>query len=148
MGGWGLKDLKCFSKALATKDVWCILKGNKLWVSVVTNKYISPLSVVEWFCIRDMQHKNISNSWKAIILAFDLIGDWLEWRVGDGMRIWIGQDPWIGGNGKHLLPLPLVGDLREWGHIYLGQVHNYGNNTPLSPGWLKTMQLNILDHDF
>ena len=119
MGGWGLKDLHCFSKALVSKGFWCILKGNRLWVSVVTNKYINPLSMIEWFWTRDKSHKNISNSWRAIISAFNLIGDWLEWRIGDGMSIKIDQDSWIGGTTKHLLPLPLVEDLKVRGFIYL-----------------------------
>ena len=38
MGGWGLKDLHCFSKALVAKGVWSILKGHEICVSVVTNE--------------------------------------------------------------------------------------------------------------
>jgi hypothetical protein len=34
--------------------------------------------------------------WKALVEAFLLIGQWTAWRVGNGCRIRIGEDPWIG----------------------------------------------------
>ena len=37
----------------------------------------------------------------SMLLGFDLIGDWLEWQIGNGRKVRIGQDPWIGGGGIH-----------------------------------------------
>ena len=38
-GGWGLKLPAIFSKALAAKGVWRVLKGDELWIKVVQEKY-------------------------------------------------------------------------------------------------------------
>ena len=87
MGGWGLKDLNFFSKESVGKRIWRILKGEGLWPMVVINKYISPLSVEEWFRSRDKNYMNMSIMWKAILHAFDLIGDGMERCIRNGTNL-------------------------------------------------------------
>lgn len=43
-GGWGIKDLTIFAKALSTKVSWRLLTTKSLWTSMVFKKYIFPLS--------------------------------------------------------------------------------------------------------
>jgi len=42
LGGWGIKDLHFFAKALAAKMGWKIIKSESLWKEVVYYKYIHP----------------------------------------------------------------------------------------------------------
>jgi hypothetical protein len=48
VGGWGLKNIHCFSTALATKMGWRLISSNNLWSKVIQQKYINPDSVVDW----------------------------------------------------------------------------------------------------
>jgi hypothetical protein len=40
LGGWGLKNIFLFSKALVAKSTWRLISTSSLWTSVVTQKYI------------------------------------------------------------------------------------------------------------
>jgi hypothetical protein len=42
VGGWGLKNVFYFSKALAAKFVWRLITTDSLWTKVISHKYISP----------------------------------------------------------------------------------------------------------
>ena len=66
------------------------MKGEGLLVKVAYYKYIHPLSIKEWFRDRDKSYGNVPTMWKDIILAFDLIVDWLVWSVGNGIKLRIG----------------------------------------------------------
>ena len=48
MGDWGLKVPAVFAKALGTKNVWNIIHGSSLWVKIDVQKYIHPLTILEW----------------------------------------------------------------------------------------------------
>lgn len=47
-GGWGIKYLDTFAKALAGNMGWQIITCHNLWTKVVTHKYIRPLSIMDW----------------------------------------------------------------------------------------------------
>jgi hypothetical protein len=40
LGGWGLKNIFLFAKALVAKSVWRLISTDNLWTQVVTHKYI------------------------------------------------------------------------------------------------------------
>ena len=46
--------------------------------------YIFPLSMEEWFRIEDKPIRQGSNMWKATLKDFEVIGDWLVWKIGIG----------------------------------------------------------------
>ena len=48
MGGWGLKILVVFAKALATNSVWNLIHGSELWVNIALQKYVHPISLLDW----------------------------------------------------------------------------------------------------
>ena len=48
LGGWGLKIPSVFAKALAAKNVWKVINGKGLWVQIVVQKYIDPMSLLDW----------------------------------------------------------------------------------------------------
>ena len=53
-------------------------------------KYIQPMSIVDWIRISSKQQNNISICWKSVFKSFDLIGDGVVWKVCNGATIRIG----------------------------------------------------------
>ena len=41
---------------------------------------------------------------KVVLRAFDIIGNYLVWKVGNGVDLHIGVDPSVGCKWRHLLP--------------------------------------------
>ena len=99
LGGWGLKVPALFAKALVAKSVWNIIHGSGLWVQIVTQKYIWPLTLLDWIREKDKKKSGISICWKFVIWSFHLIDDFLVWNIGNGANVRIGMDPWEGANG-------------------------------------------------
>ena len=108
MGGWGLKIPVLFAKELAAKNVWNIIHGSGLWVKIAIHKYIYPMNILDWIRSPVKKRNNISFCWKAILWAFDLIGNFLVWKIGSGNAVRIGLDPWSGCKWRHALPIPML----------------------------------------
>jgi hypothetical protein len=53
--------------------------------------------------------------WKVVVLYFPLIGKWLVWKVGARRTIEVGENPWVGCDGKFRLQRHFVVVLREGG---------------------------------
>jgi hypothetical protein len=104
LGGWGLKNIFLFSKALAAKACWRLISVSSLWSLVVSQKYISPASIEDWIRTPNKSATNGSIIWKAMISSFSVVGDSLAWRVGKGNHLRIGVDPWPGCGNSHILP--------------------------------------------
>jgi hypothetical protein len=94
LGGWGLKNIHLFSQALPAKVGLRLITTDNLWTKVVTRKYISPDTVDE--CI----HRPVKVAtqctiiWKALINSFQVVGEGLVRKVGNGQRVRIGANPW------------------------------------------------------
>jgi hypothetical protein len=75
LGGWGLKNIHLFSKALAENPSWRLITSDNLWTKVVSQKYISPDSIEEWIRRPSKETTNCSIIWKFLIKSFQVIGD-------------------------------------------------------------------------
>eukprot|EP00253_Pinus_taeda_P017857 PITA_17857 len=107
-GGWGLKELPTFAKALAGKMGWALLMSQSLWTRITYHKYIWPLSIINWARLPVWNKIGISSIWKALLHSLPLIRDNLVWRIRDGNKARIGLDPWAGSGGRHILPRELA----------------------------------------
>jgi hypothetical protein len=58
--------------------------------------YIIPYSFEEWIRKPMKNLHNVSIMWNVVVLAFPIIGDSLVWKVGNGNKVGVGKDPWIG----------------------------------------------------
>ena len=57
LGGWGLKNIFLFARALVAKGGWHLIHSENLWTSVMIEKYIAPDSVVDWIRNSQKGHK-------------------------------------------------------------------------------------------
>jgi ribonuclease HI len=90
-GGLGFRDLHLFNLAMLARQAWrLITNADSLCAQVLRAKYYpqgDPLQARE--------HPGISYSWRSIVRGFDALKQGLIWRIGDGTRVHIWQDPWI-----------------------------------------------------
>ena len=64
----------------------------------------------------------MSICWKAVLWSFDLIGNYLIWKVGNGVDVRIVVDPWVGCNWRHILPSSLIDKLHSAGLYFLKDI--------------------------
>jgi hypothetical protein len=96
LGGWGMKNIFYFSTTLAEKCSWRLIKTSSLWTQVIHQKYISPLTLLDWVRSTNKSTTGASIIWKALTKYFSLMGVGLVWRVGNGHMVRLGLDPWVG----------------------------------------------------
>ena len=76
LGGWGVKNMELFCKSLAAKNLWRLFKNlGSLRGRIILSKYFSGLSLTDWIRSPVKTHKNGSIGWKAMILAYPLVGN-------------------------------------------------------------------------
>jgi len=144
-GGWGIKNLACFSQSLAVKLAWRIITMENLWTVVIKRKYIDPLTTLDWIRMPHKSSKNSSVVWKAVVVSVNIIEKGLAWLVGDGTQVRLGQDPWIGCPEGFTLSQGLVTDLKDRGLFTLNQVVDPGASSIWNQGWLQGRDLNLVD---
>lgn len=144
LGGWGLKNPSSFAKALAAKVIWRLLNSDGLWAEVIYHKYIFPCSVVECARLGVKSYRSASVSWWALIKSFNLTGDWLVWRTGNGRCV--RSDPWV-GSSEHRLPAHMVIELQSSCIPFLSHVTDMINSTVLHQYWLTANQLSFTGED-
>jgi hypothetical protein len=83
LGGWGLKNIHVFSKALAAKGGWRFLSKNSLWTKAVFKKYIELDTLESWIRRNKKTLKGASSIWKAVIKSFPVIEGGVAWKVGN-----------------------------------------------------------------
>jgi hypothetical protein len=76
--------------------------------------------MIEWLRNPRKQRSQGSTGWNAMMDAYQLIGDWLCWKIGNGRKIRIGEDPWIGGGEAFKLSNILVEELHSKGFFHYG----------------------------
>eukprot|EP00253_Pinus_taeda_P017522 PITA_17522 len=144
-GGWGIKNLACFSQSLAAKLAWRLNSNENLWTSVSKRKYIDPLSTLDWIRLPQKSSKNSSVIWKVVVASVNIIEKGLAWSVGDGIQIRLGRDPWIGCSERFSLSQGLVLALKDRGLYTLNQVVDPRASTIWSQGWFQGRDLNLND---
>ncbi|CAN6580631.1 unnamed protein product [Malus baccata var. baccata] len=91
LGGLGFKDIQCFNLAFLAKIGWRIIQNpSSLLASVLREKYIPEKTFRE-----AGKGKNTSWGWKGIFEARKVLQHGIRWRVGDGTKINIRDDPWF-----------------------------------------------------
>lgn len=142
-GGWGLKELPIFAKALAGKMGWALLMTQSLWTSIVFHKYIWPLSIIDWVRLPTWNRSGISSIWKALLYSLPLIRDNLVWRIRDGNNARIVLDPWAGSGGRHTLPQDLIAHLSASNIQVISQIADQDHSNIFHQAWKSSLDLNL-----
>ena len=147
-GGWGIKNLNLFCKALAAKSLWRLVENlDTLWGRIMREKYCPNASIEEWFHQPTKTHKGGSLCWKAFVEAFPLVGNWVTWQVGDGRRIRIVQDPWVGSGDNFRLPITLFSQLKEKEISTLVDARSYTDRNQRATVWKTTQEMELAEND-
>ncbi|XP_072076864.1 uncharacterized protein [Arachis hypogaea] len=103
-GGLGVRDTLCANMALLGKLVWyCLNNKNKLWVQVLTHKYLQNSKD-----LGSSHCHNASTTWRNILKAYDILKEGFRWNVGN-MQQSIWYDEWS--------PLDKFCELTSYVHI-------------------------------
>ncbi|KAH0981516.1 hypothetical protein GBA52_008693 [Prunus armeniaca] len=90
-GGLGFCDIQCFNLALLAKIGWRILHNpSSLLACLLHDKYFVGAS----FLFATSQ-KSSSWGWKGILQGRRLLESGLRWRIGDGSKVQVRNDPWL-----------------------------------------------------
>ena len=122
LGGWGIKNPFLFYQSLDAKTLWRIIKNpESLWGKVLISKYCRNGSIQDWIRKREKSFKNEPIGWKALVLAFPQVGNWLAWLVGNGKEVRVGEYMWSRAGESFKLSEGLVLKLRSLGIFTLNQ---------------------------
>ena len=108
------------------------------------DKYLKGRSVFSWIRNEVFTATNASIVWNGILDVIPLIKPCLHWRIGDGSRIRIGIDRFVGGGEFYLLSDSLVNLLHEKGYYTLEHI---STNAPVGTQWIGASALRLVgDH--
>jgi hypothetical protein len=143
MGGWGLKNLPLFQKALTTNTFWRILTRTGIWNSVITAKYLHHLPVHIWIRLANFHPPTGSPTWKHLSSSLPIIIKGLSWYPGDGHLIEVGNDCILGLGSKACLSPSLRDCLHGKNLHFLQQFHRPSISDPQSDSWLNGLDLQL-----
>jgi hypothetical protein len=115
LGGWGLRNLQIFYKALSTNTLWRILMAPGIWSKVIKDKYITHQSVHDWLRSTTDLSSRGSQTWKHLLKSLPILLHWIAWLPGSGSSIEIGRDAILGMGNRAMLTSRLLERLHRKG---------------------------------
>lgn len=98
-GGMGFRDLNLFNQAMLAKKSLRIIKfSSSLLVRVLRGKYFKDGNF-----LMAREGSNPSFTWRSILCGRSLFKEGMRWKIEDGKRVYIDQDPWIANNNNKIL---------------------------------------------
>ena len=82
-----------------------------------------------------------------MFFAYDVIGDWISWKVGNDRIIIIGFDAWIGGSIAHKIPNNMIDHLTKKGYIFLYKIQDISLSSPIHQEWLNVSHIGFIGED-
>jgi hypothetical protein len=95
-GGWGLRNLGRFGRAMAANTLWRALMQEGLWHRVLKDKYYPYVFVDRWLRTVIVVDVKGSQTWKHLLKSLYIVLHWLAWRPGSGHNILLGKDHILG----------------------------------------------------
>lgn len=90
-GGLGFWDLHFFNMAMLAKQGWHLIQEpNSLCAQVLRAKYFPARDVLAAEPVKEMSYV-----WRSILKGMDVLKEGLIWRIGDGTKVRVWEDPWI-----------------------------------------------------
>jgi hypothetical protein len=103
-----------------------------------------PGTTLDWIRSERKILQNVSNQWKALVLAFPVIGDFLAWKVGIGTQVRVGVDAIMGCDKRVFLSEALIHHLHLIGKATLNIVNKPRATTLWVQGWLSVEEINVV----
>lgn len=100
-----------------------------LWMTVIKIKYIDLIPMDEWLRSPDKRYPQTSVVWKATLESIKIIEQGLAWHVGNGEKIRLGLDPWVGCNARYALSREVITHINSRGCFCLNQIEKEGQST-------------------
>jgi len=91
LGGWGIKDLDAFGKALRMKSLWRFLSTDTHWSYICCDKYLGGMDKVTWFMRGQMSWRSASPIWMGLASTRCWIRPGMSWCIGSGDNIWLNE---------------------------------------------------------
>ena len=88
-------------------------------------------------------HSGGSVIWKAVVKSFSLIETNLSWDVGNGEKLQVGRDPWVGSEHQHFLPVEVINTLALRGIHNLSQLADERPADPWIQHWKSAYMLGL-----
>ena len=107
-------------------------QNDKLMDSCSQQKYFPHESIEDWIRRPRNTHTRGSIIWKAVVKSFSLIESNLSWDVGNGEKVLVGKDPWLGSEQLHVFPEEVINSLALRGISTLNQL---ADERPVDP-WI------------
>ena len=123
--------------------MWLLLKGNGIWNTIITHKYIKNRPLDDWIRSRKFIVNGTSCLWNGFIRILSWITCQLGWKVGNGLKIRLGVDPIAGLDSSYLLPANLRDYLTDFGISNLAQDLNLEGYSKGFNCWYSSTDLNL-----
>jgi hypothetical protein len=88
---------------------------------------------------------NASFLWHGFVKNYKWIGDLLCWEIGNGRKMKIGTDPYVGGESSYRLSDNLRSILERKGMYMLANIHKNSLFEGIPTSWYTTNDLNQED---
>lgn len=110
---------------------------------------LKKLSVLQW--IRNPYKKvvNASPFWSGFMKVYSQMGSRLTWHIGDGSLVYVGIDPFIGGENFFQLSSHLIHELHSTDHFRLSRCRIYKLHNPVgSLRWSQGSLMSWIQNGF
>jgi hypothetical protein len=88
----------------------------------MNSKYFPTLYISEWFR-EPLKSPKGSIVWKGLVQAFPLVGNLIVWHIGNGEKVRLGEDPWLGAGNNYKLAHPLLMFLKDKNTRFLSDLN-------------------------
>jgi hypothetical protein len=122
-GGWGLRNLGSFGRAMTTNTLWRALMQDGLWHRVLKDKYFPFVLVARWLRTITIVDVKGSRTWKHLLKSLHILLHWLAWSLGTWDSILLGKDRILGLGYGSIMSEELITTLNRKGIFYLYQAH-------------------------
>jgi hypothetical protein len=144
LGGWGIRNLDWFGRALETKSLWRTLFRSGLWSVALRQKYLKGVDVVFWLRYEAYSFLVVSLFWKNLMLSLPLLKKWISWNVGSRSKVLIGLGPFAGSGSHYRLSSGLLRHLHSLNDFSLAHIkHSSSLNSLGSIDWLLSNDLGL-----
>lgn len=147
-GGWGIKNIFHFSKALVVNSLWRVLTKPCIWHSVIKDKHLLHTTIVRWLRNATATTRVASKFWRNLAKSKFWLTQWLCWKPGSGHSIILSNDCILDLDKASYLPPQLIAHLNTK-KIHLFQARGSSRSGFISDRWIASAELELnAEHAF